>query len=480
MRTVLLASLRIHTRRYVAAAIAVSVSVAFIVVIGVLTDGARAGLMAGFGSPFRGADHVVVADPARPADDLKGRPYGDVLDTAPAIALVDRLGENASGVGRVMIPMRAGDLRQETTVAPIAAAEELRWQKVVAGRLPAGPGEAVMHVWNANALEVKVGDRLRVGEGATATDLDVVGLVESPSTTAQAAVYVTWAQYLQWRDQPTFHIGRVVVRGDVGPLPYGAVAISPEEYVTQGMAELNNDTDSFALMLLLFAGVAVFVSALVVANTFSVLFAQRLRDFALLRCVGSTRGQVLGSVRREAAVVGVLASLTGMLVGVGLGYGLIPAINALAPTTPMAAPALPVLWLLGGFAVGLLVTMVASWLPTRRVVAVSPLAALRPETALDVHTAAGGVRLKLAGLLLIVGSVLLGVAMLHDSTMIMIAGGAAVFTGVLLFGPVLVPRLVRVTGALLGPVGHIATANAVRNPRRTRRGWPATAGRSPR
>ncbi|WP_432934164.1 hypothetical protein ACQPZZ_20005 [Microbispora sp. CA-135349] len=41
------------------------------------------------------------------------------------------------------------------------------------------------------------------------------------------------------------------------------------------------------------------------------------------------------------------------------------------------------------------------------------------------------------------------------------------FAGVLLFGPVLVPRLVRIAGALLGPAGRLATANAVRNPRRT-------------
>jgi putative ABC transport system permease protein len=122
---------------------------------------------------------------------------------------------------------------------------------------------------------------------------------------------------------------------------------------------------------------------------------------------------------------------------------------------------------LGGFAVGLIVTMLASWLPTRGVVRVSPLAALRPQAALDVHTATGRVRLALAALLLLAGPALLGVAMARDSTLLMVAGGASVFSGVLLVGPVLIPRLIRGIGALLGPAGRLATQNAVRNPRRT-------------
>ncbi len=133
----------------------------------------------------------------------------------------------------------------------------------------------------------------------------------------------------------------------------------------------------------------------------------------------------------------------------------------------MAAPAPPALWLLGGFAVGLLVTMVASWLPTRQAVRVSPLAALRPQPALDVRTATGRVRLALAALLLVTGPALLAPAMVQHSRVVMVVGGSAFFVGVLLAGPAFVPRLVRITGALLGPGGRLATENAVRNPHRT-------------
>ncbi|MBF8184569.1 FtsX-like permease family protein [Nonomuraea sp. K274] len=451
MRTVFLASLRTHLRRYVAAAIAITVGVAFVVVVGVLTSAARSGLMAGFGAPYRNADNVVTG-----------------LGPKAAIALGERLGENASVLGRVGLLMRAGSRSfPETFVGPIAPSQELRWQKLSSGRFPARTGEAVVDVWLAQSREIAVGDRVRIGEGATATELEVVGLVESPSASAMASVYVSWPQLLQWRDHPSLHLGKVAVRGEVGQLPEGAKVQSSEVFVTERQTALNNEVDTTSVMLLVFAGIALFVSVLVIANTFSILFAQRLRDFALLRCVGATRRQVMRSVRREAAAVGVLASLTGILVGAGLGYGLIPVINALGPTAPMGAAGLPTLWLLGGFAAGLVVTMVASWLPTRRVVRVSPLAALRPDAAVDVHTATGLVRLVLAALLLVTGLGLLGVAMIQDSTALMVAGGGSVFTGVLLFGPVLVPRLVRLTGALLGPAGRLATKNAVRNPRRT-------------
>ncbi|MEU7890763.1 FtsX-like permease family protein [Microbispora bryophytorum] len=424
MRTVLLASLRAHIRRYVAAAIAVAVAVAFVVVVGVLTSGAHSGLLDGLGAPYRNADHVVSA----------ARWPSNELDPKAAIAYTERHGENAAATGRAMLPARANGRRlSETTVGPIATSEDWRWQKLSSGHFPAGTGEAVADVYFALAENIAAGDQVRIGEGAAARDVRVVGLVESPSPPAQASMYVTWPQLLQWRNQP---------------------------YV-------QNRVDSLSVMLLLFAGTAIFVSVLVIANTFSILFAQRLRDFALLRCIGATRRQVVRSVRREAAVVGVLASLTGTLVGIGLGYGLIVLINAFTPAIPMGAAGVPTPWLLGGFAVGLVVTMVASWLPTRRVVQVSPLAALRPDAPVGVRTVTGLVRLALAAILLLTGLALLGVAMAQGSTPVMVAGGGAVFAGVLIFGPVLVPRLVRIIGALLGPAGRLATKNAVRNPRRT-------------
>ncbi len=472
MRTVLLASLRTHTRRYVAAAIAVTASVAFVVAIGVLAAGAKSGLTDGTGSPYRNADHVV--SPALWP--------GSQMDLDEVIAFAERHGENAAAIGRGSPPAHLdGRPLSRVVVAPIARSPEQRWQQLVSGRFPAREGEAVLHNWFAQAQKIAIGDRIRIGEGAGATDVEVVGVVESPAPGAMASVYVTWPQLLRWRDHP-LHLGSVAVRGEIrGPLPAGAKVQSPEEFAAEREAKMHDAVDTWSLMPLLFAAIAVVVSVLVIANTFSILFAQRMREFALLRCVGATRRQVVGSVRREAAAVGVLASLTGVLVGVGIGYGLIALINAIVPVSrsgivntraPIMSASAPEPtaiwpWLLGAFAVGLLITLLASWLPTRRVVRVSPLAALRPQAAVDARTTTGRTRLALAALGLVAGPVLLAVAMAQDDTVPMLAGGAAVATGVLLVGPVLVPRLIRIAGAPLGGAGRLATANAVRNPRRT-------------
>ena len=135
----------------------------------------------------------------------------------------------------------------------------------------------------------------------------------------------------------------------------------------------------------------------------------------------------------------------------------------------MGAAALDPLWTGGAFAVGVVVTLLAAWLPTRATTRVAPLAALRPDTGVDVRSAAGRVRLALAAL----------VWGRRDARgprwpptpplPVMLAGGTVVFVGVLLLGPVLVPALIRLVGRLAGdgPVRRLAVGNAVRNPRRT-------------
>src|SRR5690606_1599581 len=124
-------------------------------------------------------------------------------------------------------------------------------------------------------------------------------------------------------------------------------------------------------------------------------------------------------------------------------------------------------WVFGAAVIGVLVTVVAAWLPTRAVTRISPLAALRPEAAIGVGTSAGRVRILLASLMVVGGVAALVAAMTNEDTtlavLLMLAGGALSFVGVLLLGPLLIPALLRGAGRLIsrkgpaGAVGRLAT-----------------------
>src|SRR5690606_29730588 len=139
-------------------------AVAFVVVVGVLTAGARAALIERLGAPYRNAD-LVVSPVGWPASHMKPE---DV------IAFAERLGENASAIGRASLPLRAGGRRiPEAGVGPISTVERWRWQPLESGRFAVRGGEAVADVHFALANDVSIGDRLVIGEGAAAAAVRV-------------------------------------------------------------------------------------------------------------------------------------------------------------------------------------------------------------------------------------------------------------------------------------------------------------------
>ena len=455
MRTVLLASLRHHTRRYVAASLAVVIGVAFVVVTGILTGATREGLTADVGAPVAGVDRVV-----------------STYDTREVTRLVEAAAERGLPVltiGYAMEPVsRDGvQLARTADVSEASLDPALRWQSLEAGRFPASPTEALADVNRAKSTGVGLGDVLRVGSGADAVDVEVVGLVDSPAAMG-ASLYVPWATLERFEE--TLFITAVAWGGPEAlarELAPDASIESSAAWVAAQQAEISRGVDIIAVMALLFVAIALFVGVMVIANTFAILFAQRMRDFALLRCVGVTRRQLRRAVRLEALLLGLVASTIGVAVGAVAGLGLVVLVRRWF--SDMGPASLDPTWVGGAFAVGVLVTLAAGWLPTRAATRVAPLAALRPDTGVDVRSAAGRWRLALAALALAGGTALLAASVASHGLALMVAGGALTFIGVLLVGPVLVPALIRLVGGLpgAGPVRRLATGNAVRNPRRT-------------
>lgn len=466
MRTVLLASLRVHARRYVAALLAVAIGVAFVVVTAALSSAARDGLVAGLDEPYAGADVVVDKPP-----------------TADAVQLLGEAAEHDADawlVGWTIQPVAQDGtvLDAEADVAHVPDQADRRWQLLEGGRFPERAGEALVDDDAARAAGVAVGDRLTVGTGDRALEVEVVGLAESPSAFSSAALWLRWADLARWEDSlyvssvawagPGAHDAEVAV---VEGIARGGDALTVADFVRRVQTEVNNGVDVARIVLLVFATIALTVAVIVINNTFAILFAQRARDLALLRCVGATRRQLVRAVRVESLALGVFAAALGALAGLAAGHGLVALVRDAWPDVLLGRAEVGLGWLLGAAAVGIAVTLLAAWLPTRRVARMSPLAALRPDDSASVGTGAGRLRLAAGVLTVGAGFLLLTAAVVGHALPALLAGGVVAFAGVLVLGPVLVPGLIRAAGAalrrVLGPAGRLAGVNAVRNPRRT-------------
>jgi putative ABC transport system permease protein len=244
--------------------------------------------------------------------------------------------------------------------------------------------------------------------------------------------------------------------------------------------QATKDTNSFLTIiqdfLLAFAGVALFVGSFVIANTLSITIAQRTRELATLRTLGATQRQVLRSVLLEACVIGLLAAIVGLFLGLGLAKGLNALFVSFGLDLPQASTVFATRTVIVSLAVGVGITLLAALRPAIRATRVPPIAAVREGALLPPSrfarfgpaaaglTLVGAVGLTLVGLF--VGSL--------STTQRLIAigvGAAGIFIGVAMLAKTLVPPLAEVLGwpatRIGGAAGKLARGNAMRNPTRT-------------
>jgi putative ABC transport system permease protein len=228
-------------------------------------------------------------------------------------------------------------------------------------------------------------------------------------------------------------------------------------------------------VLLAFGGIALFVGAFVIFNTLSITVAQRSRELATLRTLGASRRQVLRSVIGEAGIIGLIASLAGLALGLGLAAGLSALFRAMGLDMPQGDTVFSTSTVVVSLLVGTLVTLLAGVVPAIRATRVPPILAVREGAS---PTARGSRRRGPATAVaatLVAGAMLVRGLLADDlgaaERLLMLGGGAlALFVGI----AVISSRLVRPIAALVGwPVaragvaGELARENTVRNPSRT-------------
>ncbi|GAA3612728.1 ABC transporter permease [Kineosporia mesophila] len=354
--------------------------------------------------------------------------------------------------------------------------------RITSGRAPEKKGEVLVDESTLELAGLAVGDTTKALIQNDPQNVTITGVFTFGSSLAGATLVLLDEQTAEatWApdgEVPSFTIGaddgvsQETLRDRIAQVvPAGTEVVTGDVVYQEQKDSFGTAIGFITTFLLVFALIAVFVGAFIIANTFSMLVAQRTRELALLRAVGASRGQVLRVVLGEAAILG----LTGSVVGLGLGILLAAGLQAVVKQSGLEITGgLPVTvsTVVVSLLIGLVVTMLSAIFPALRASRVAPIAALRD----DAQTPPGGVlRRGIIGLVLVLAgfaTILPGSLGDKPQWALVGVGAALLLIGLLVAAPWLTRPVVRLIGipytALYGTVGRLARENALRNPRRT-------------
>jgi putative ABC transport system permease protein len=359
----------------------------------------------------------------------------------------------------------------------------------VAGHAPTAPNQISIDKYTADKQHWKLGSTVRVGGQGPAQPYTVVGIAKfgKLSGLAGAAIAVMTLDQAQKATGKVGKLDGIDIKAANGVTPQALVprvqqALPGTVTVRTGAeqaAKDSSDTKSglsfLKTILLVFAGVSLFVGAFMIFNSFSITIAQRTRELSMLRTVGASRRQVLGSVLGEALVMGFVASVIGLGIGIGLAKGLKALFKAIGADLPGGSTVLETRTIIVSLIVGTVVTLVASLSPAVRATRIEPIEGVREGSVLPksrfskIKTPVGLVTLGL-------GVALMCLGLLTNSTgsavwLPLLFGTVLVFIGTAMFSSRLVRPIASLVGApmerLRGVSGQLARENATRNTGRT-------------
>ena len=355
--------------------------------------------------------------------------------------------------------------------------------RLVQGRPPTTPHEVVMDLGTAQKNDFSVGNRVRIllqgpPQTFTITGIAKFGTANNLAGASLAAFDLPTAQALFG------HVGQfdtinvvaapgsdkaTVQRAIAAALPSGVEVVTGQTVVNEQTSNISNALGFFNVALLVFAFIALFVGAFTIVNTFSITVGQRTKELALLRIVGASRGQVFRSVLTEAALVGLLASLVGLGLGVLAALGLEALLGAFGVTLPSGPLVFEARTVIVCLVVGVVVTMVSAIGPARRAVRIAPVEAVSEQQV--EHEIPMRRRFTWGSGITIAGIAALAVGLVAPAIQLVGLGAVLIFIGVARLAPAVARPMASVLGRplarLLGMSGRLGRENSMRSPRRT-------------
>jgi ABC-type antimicrobial peptide transport system permease subunit len=331
--------------------------------------------------------------------------------------------------------------------------------KLKSGRWPTSNKEVAIDSATADNEGFKVGDTVEIASLGPVQSFQLSGIAtygdqESLGSATFAVFTIPEAQKLFDRENQFDAIwiaakpgiSPETLVGDLQPLlPSNAEALTSKEQTREDLKQVSF-TKIIRYFLLSFAAIALFVGAFVIFNTLSITVAQRVREFATLRTIGASRRQLLTSVALEALVIGLLASIVGLIGGLFLARGVNALFKATNSDLPATALNLTPSIVLYSLLLGTLVTLVAGLFPAVRATRVPPIAAVREGATLPPSRFAK-YTIYIALVVVAIAVALLAYGMFGRGMTILVRLGSLaigcllLFVGVALLSPRLVPYI---------------------------------------
>ncbi len=352
------------------------------------------------------------------------------------------------------------------------------------GRDPTANDEVELEKTWAAERGLGVGDRIRLATPTGLATLAVTGIYEFSGGLdlggyGTAAMPVAGARALTGKEHVWDEVNVIVEEGaDVG-----AVQRRVEAAVGDGVEvatpaekgdEANEQLAGLDIVLYFFSGMALFVGAFLILNSFNMTVLQRMREIGTLRALGAPRRRIVSSVVGEATILTAVAVPFGLALGLGLAYALAEMMRNLFGL-PISSLDVTVWAAVGAIVVGLLATVAGALNPALRAGRIAPIRALTGGIGIERRP---GLRRAIVGLLLFFPGLALGGLYWFSnqnagflSALVGVGSTMVMFVGMVLLAPFVVMPVIRLLGApakaLMPAEGRLAADSLRANPLRT-------------
>lgn len=458
------AELRHKPSRFIAVLLAITIGVGFAAATAIFSATAGKAAERAAAQEIQNADVVVI--PEADKDEV-----ASVVEDIKGVSGVESVEANLAN---------AYTLPDSTALSPtmlrsVITDEELNYAELSEGTWPQAADEIVLDPNTAKRASVTVGEQVTLNDtlDEAGHTFKVVGITAPDETTEAITGDVSWVSGAFLAQAEGAWSSSILIRAEDPDavvaaldeqLPAGFTAMTGDDAREQAVDQITGGTVAISVVLGTFGAISLAVAAIVIANTFTILLAQRRRTIALQRLIGATTPQLTRQILTESGLVAVAGTVLGIGLSILVGY-------LAADSLGFAGGGLsiPPFGLTLAAVAGIGATMLAAYFPIRRAARIAPIEAMRPSEAEASGASISKWRVITGGVLLLVGAVPLALGVIGHSLPAAAGGGIICVFGILVAAQLIVVplgRLLRPLGAIAGTPGKLAAREAVRHPAR--------------